>query len=203
MHAFDYVTVLFSFVYALAIAHVLATAGDMLRAGRRLILSWFNAGWMLLSLVCVVAWWIGVWDLRAQKVWDMGTIGYYFVMACALYLQARLACPPIPADGPVDLQAYHRREGRKYTTAGAIVALATAITNAFGGQAQGLAAWSAQNQAIIPMVLAATAAAVFTRHRWVQALALLVQGTMWVWYFAALQPPLVEQASATGLRALG
>jgi hypothetical protein len=47
MHAFDYILVLLSFVYAAAVTHVLSTAGEIITASKRIRLSWFNAGWML------------------------------------------------------------------------------------------------------------------------------------------------------------
>jgi hypothetical protein len=34
MHAFDFVITLYSFVYALALAQILSTVGDMIRAGK-------------------------------------------------------------------------------------------------------------------------------------------------------------------------
>ena len=43
MRAFDFVMTLYSFVYALGVAQILATAGDMIRAGNRLRFSWLNA----------------------------------------------------------------------------------------------------------------------------------------------------------------
>lgn len=36
MRAFDFVMTLYSFVYALAVAHILSAVGDMIRAGKRL-----------------------------------------------------------------------------------------------------------------------------------------------------------------------
>jgi hypothetical protein len=50
MHAFDFILVLFSFVYAAAGTHVLSTAGEIIIASKRIRLSWFNAGWILVAL---------------------------------------------------------------------------------------------------------------------------------------------------------
>jgi hypothetical protein len=47
MHAFDFILMLFSFVYAAAVTHVLSTAGEIIIASKHIRLSWFNAGWML------------------------------------------------------------------------------------------------------------------------------------------------------------
>ena len=64
MRAFDFIVVLFSFVYAAAVAQILATAGDIVIASDRIKISWLNAGWMLNSLLVTCAWWIGLWELR-------------------------------------------------------------------------------------------------------------------------------------------
>ena len=84
MHAFDYISVLLSFVYAAAITHVLATAGDIAIAFKRINFSWLNAGWMVSSLLAVAAWWIGTWDLRGVDLWTMPTIAFFFAVACLM-----------------------------------------------------------------------------------------------------------------------
>ena len=111
MRAFDFVITLYSFVYALGVAQILATVGDIVRAGKRVRFSWLNAGWMLNIFLAIVAWWLSLWDLRATTSWTMPTVLVLFAVACLLYLLARLVCAPIPQDGPVDLQQYHREEG--------------------------------------------------------------------------------------------
>ncbi|MES2137314.1 MAG: hypothetical protein V4502_09700 [Pseudomonadota bacterium] len=188
MHAFDYISVLFSFVYAAAVVHLLATAGDIAIALKRVRFSWLNAGWMLASLFAVTAWWIGVWDLRGIGTWSMTSIGFFFAVACLMYLEVRLVCPRIASEGPVDLGSFHRTEGRKYVGAYSIVMLVTAGTNAF--YASGSASWVAQNTAILPMAVTSLAAAVFISIRWVQYGAVLVQLAMWMLYFTVLQPAL-------------
>jgi hypothetical protein len=49
MHAFDFILVPLSFVYA-AVTHVLSTAGEIIIAFKRIRLSWFNAGCMFVAL---------------------------------------------------------------------------------------------------------------------------------------------------------
>ena len=111
MRAFDFVITLYSFVYALAVAQILSTVGDMIRAGKRLSFSWINAGWMLNVLLAIVAWWLSLWDLRTEQRWGMAIVLVFFTVACLLYVLARMVSAPIPAEGPVDLQLYHREEG--------------------------------------------------------------------------------------------
>ena len=188
MHAFDYISVLLSFVYAAAVVHILATAGDIAIAFGRVRFSWLNSGWMLASLLAVTAWWIGVWDLRAIGVWTMVSIGFFFAVACLMYLEVRLVCPRVAEQGIVDVVAFHRTEGRKYLAAYSLVTLITVGTNGFFSS--GSPVWVAQNEAVIPMALGAIAAAIFVSVPWVQYISVLIQLAMWIWYFAVLQPPL-------------
>src|SRR5678816_951260 len=96
MHAYDFILILLSFVYAAAVTHVLSTAGEIIIASKRIRLSLLNAGWMLAALLFTCAWWIGLWDLHTVAVWDIGSIAFYFSIAAGIYLQARLVSPRIP-----------------------------------------------------------------------------------------------------------
>src|SRR5262245_65572741 len=107
MHAYDFVLILFSFVYAAAVAHILSIAGEIIIAFKRVRFSWLNAGWMLAALLFTCAWWIGLWDLHAIKVWSVGSIAFYFLMAAGIYLNARLVSPRVAESGKVGLAASH------------------------------------------------------------------------------------------------
>jgi hypothetical protein len=179
MHAFDFILVLFSFVYAAAVTHVLSTAGEIIIASKRIRLSWLNAGWMLVALLFTCAWWIGLWDLHAVRSWDIGSIAVYFSMAAGIYLYARLVSPRIPESGEIDLQRFHSEEGRKYLTAYTILGVVTVMANAMLGQAAGVSQWSAQNIVTVPMTIATGAAAIFIKNRRVQILALAIQIGGW------------------------
>ena len=128
MRAVDFVMTLYSFVYALGVAQILTTAGDMIRAGNRLRFSWLNAGWMLNILLAIVAWWLSLWDLRNDASWPMLNVLVFFVVACLLYVLARMVSAPIATEGMVDLQRYHLEEGRKYAGLFAVECAITAGT---------------------------------------------------------------------------
>ena len=191
MHAFDFIVLLLSFIYAAAVAHVLATTGDIVIAAKRIKFSWLNAGWMFVSLLTTCAWWISLWDLRDIKVWTTGLIGFFFSLAATFYVLTRMVCPRIPHDGPVDIIAFHREEGRKYVTVFAAIAVVTAITNSVLASAVGAGQWPAQNLAVIPMAIAAVFAAIFIQATWLQFVALSVELIAWAVYFTLLQSPLV------------
>jgi hypothetical protein len=187
MHAYDFILVLFSFVYAAAITHILSTAGEIIIASKRVRWSWLNGGWMCAALLFACAWWIGLWDLHEVGVWSVGSIAFYFLVAAGIYLNARLVCPRLPENGEIDLRAFHADQGRKYLVAYTILSVVTVITNAGLGQGGSAVQWSAQNVVIVPMTLATALAAIFVRSRWVQACAVAIQILGWLWYFAALQ----------------
>src|SRR5262245_10672696 len=190
MHAYDFILVLFSFVYAAAITHILSTAGEIIIASKRVRFSWFNAGWMCAALLFTCAWWIGLWDLHTVSIWSVGAIAFYFSVASGIYLNARLVSPRIPEKGEIDLRAFHADEGRKYLVAYTVLSVVTIITNAGLGQSGGAVQWSAQNIVIVPMTVATGIAAIFIRRPWVQAFAVAIQILGWLWYFARLQSAL-------------
>jgi len=184
MHAFDFVITLYSFVYALAVAQILSTIGDMIRAGKRLRYSWVNAGWMLNVLLAIVAWWLSLWDLRTEQRWGMAIVLVFFAVACLLYVLARMVSAPISSEGTVDLQAYHREEGRKYAGLFAIeCAITIATVFLYGSTSQN---WVASNWATAPTLVASVAAAL-TSNRWVQCVAIAVIVLLWIPYFMSLQ----------------
>ena len=192
MRAYDFILILFSFVYAAAVTHVLSTVGEIIIASKRLRLSWLNAGWMLAALLFTCAWWIGLWDLHVLRIWSVGSIAFYFAIAAGIYLQARLVSPRIPEKGELDLQAFHSGEGRKYLVAYAFLSWVTVAANAVLGHANGILQWSAQNMVIVPMALATSVAAIFIKQTWIQCLAPAVQLGGWILYFAFLQSALAE-----------
>jgi hypothetical protein len=184
MRAFDFVMTLYSFVYALAVAQILSTVGDMIRAGSRLRFSWLNAGWMLNILLAIVAWWLSLWDLKGERTWPMPTVLIFFAIACLLYVLARMVSAPVAAEGPVDLKAYHRDKGQTYAALfAAECALTIGTVFLFGSGTQN---WFATNWATLPSLLAALAAACSGRG-WVQWGALTVIMLSWLVYFATLQ----------------
>lgn len=114
----------------------------------------------------------------------MAIVLVFFAVACLLYVLARMVSAPIPAEGLVDLQAYHREEGRKYAGLFAVeCAITIGTVLLYGSTSQN---WVASNWATGPTLLASIAAAV-TGNRWVQAGAIAIIVLLWVPYFMTLQ----------------
>jgi len=188
VQAFDYVITLMSFVYALAIAHVLATAGDIIGAWSRVRFSWLNAAWMLFELLAILAWWIGLWGARHAPTWNIANIAELFVLAIILYLEARVICIRVPLDGVVDMQRFHDEESRKYIVIYVVLAAATVGLNiqARGGYQVDVADTIAKNNAVLAMLVLSVAGSIFSSRRGQAAIAIGLFVT-WIWYFGTLQ----------------
>jgi hypothetical protein len=186
MRAFDYVITLFAFVYALATAHLLTTVAEMVRERARVRFSWLNAAWMSVALFEILAWWIGMWDMRALPSWSVAMIAFLFVMATLIYVQVRLTCATIPAQGEIDLSEFHRRNGREYIALFAAIAALTVVANLVFGEMTSVREMIEQNIVVAPMFVVGVLAAISFRP-WVQALAAAAVIALWLAYFATLQ----------------
>jgi hypothetical protein len=189
MSAFEHVIVLLSFVYALAIAHLLLTVAGIVRGWNRVRFSWFHAYWMLNALIVLVVDWISFYDLRQIKGWSMPVIFMTIFIALIEYLQAALVCPEIPPEGPIDLAVFHNSQSRRYIAAFGLSAADALIANIVLGGAFSISAWMMQNLAVLPLLLIATVAAIW-RNRVVDIAAVVLLLCVWSFYFFDLQATL-------------
>jgi hypothetical protein len=186
MGAFDHIILLLSFVYALAIGHLLTTVAMLLRRRREVRFSALHAFWMLNALVAIVANWISFWDLRALPRWDVATIFFTFLIAFANNLMAALVSPEVKPDGPIDLVAFQAEHRLDIVGSWLVLAIIALVANAVYGRVFGVITWDEQNLAVIPMVVAGVIAVIW-RARWAQIAAAVVVAASWTLYFAALQ----------------
>lgn len=186
MAAFEHIMAMFSFIYALAIAHILSETAGLIRGGGRVRFSGLYAAWLLNAGLMCVANWISFWDLRALKAWPVGTIMFFLGMAIVNYLQAALTAFDVPEHGPIDLVAFHRSQGRRYQATFLAGAIWAAVANFVYGDGLQVSEWAAQNRAVIPIVAAAAIATVLqgVRAQWLCVAAILI---CWAIYFSALQ----------------
>jgi len=189
MTAFEHVILLLSFVYALALTHLLSCTAALIRAGARVRFSWVLSAWMLNALVVILANWLSFFDLRSGPGWNVSTILFLLAIAIANYLQAALVCMDVPENGPADMVAFHEAQARKYIPAFIASVVIAFFANIFLGGAFHVGELLRQNAAVIPMIVLATIAAIWIRGR-VQVLALIGLAGLWLYYFVDLQAAL-------------
>ena len=189
MGAFEHVIALLSFVYALALTHLLSGIVALIRADNRVRFSWIYAFWVLNAFVAILANWLSFWDLRTLPSWSVLAIVLTLLLAIANYLQAALVCPEVPSEGTVDLVVFHQEQSRRYIGAFLVLCVLALIANFVFGTLQGASEWGAQNLAVVPMVVAA-ALAMIVRARWMQIAMAVMLAATWVYYFSFLQSAL-------------
>jgi hypothetical protein len=186
MGAFDHIILLLSFVYALAIAHLLSTSALLIRRSARVRFSARAAFWMGNALVIILANWIGFWDLRALPSWSVGTILFTFVIAFTNYLTAALACPQTEGHDELDLVDFFDRQRVKILVSTLASCVTALVANVVYGQAQGVITWDQANVAVVPMTAGVLIALVW-RGRAAQAIGPALITGAWIVYFTALQ----------------
>jgi hypothetical protein len=182
--AFEHVTALLSFVYALALTHLLARIAEMVVARDRVRFSGLLAVGMANAVVLVFANWLSIWDLRSVKTWDLGTITVQFLFAVAVFLACVLVGPKTPDEGPIDLEDFFWRQRPYYYSAVlACVLLALVANLAFLKSAN---AWLfvQENEVSLPMLVPCILA-LASRARWAQWVAGVSLLAMLLWYTIA------------------
>lgn len=190
MRAFDFVLLFLSFVYTLALTHLLMSVARMIRYRNDIVFSLPQALWMLVALGLVVGNWISLWDFHKLAKISASEIGAAFAFSILVYLDSALVSPDFDKDGTIDLRAFHDRQGPAYIGAAlATVAVSVVINLAAGGV--GVPNWASENAVVLAMVPPAIAALAF-RQPWVQVLAPLVLAGLTFAYIFMYYPVLQQ-----------
>lgn len=128
MDQFELVVTLLSFVYALALTHILQYATDLMLARERVRFSLVHALWILLAIQLLCANWLTLWAMREAPM-SMALLMQSFVFAILQYFFAALLSPRVPDEGPADMVAHHQRHGRLYALMGAAVTASAIVNN--------------------------------------------------------------------------
>ena len=107
MTAFDHLVLLFSFVYALALAHVLSRAAGLLFARQRVRFSGPLPLWMVNAVLMVFINWLSLWDARGMPTWTLYSICLQFLFAITIYFFCAMAAPEFPAEGNIDTETMY------------------------------------------------------------------------------------------------
>lgn len=166
MRPFDFVILFFSFIYTLALTHLLLAAARMVRHRRQIVFSWPHALWMMTAFALLSGNWLSLWDIHAQAVLSLWLIASFFGLVVVQYYICAVLAPDFEDPDDYDLRRFHERERSTYLLGFlALMAYSLAINTAAGVQN-----WGQENLitlAFIPPI----GAAIFVRRTWVQVLA--------------------------------
>jgi hypothetical protein len=124
--AFEHVTALLSFVYALALTHLLARIAELIVARERIKFSGLLALGMVNAVLLVFVNWLSLWDLRSVTSWDIASVAIQFLFAVSVYVVCALVGPKVPDEGVLDLEDFFWRQ-RRYFYGAIIVCLILAL----------------------------------------------------------------------------
>jgi hypothetical protein len=186
---FDFIIVFFSFVYALALTHLLLSVTSMIRYRRRLTLSAPLLVWMLVALAFLVINWISLWDfheLASISIWPIATL---FVLSVNVYLFCALISPEFKTDEDFNLLTFEESQRTAYLPAAASLVVVALIVNLAAGAGLGVQKWAQENVIVLAM-LPAVGIPLFVKRQDVQIIAGLALIALSIAYLAVFYPAL-------------
>jgi hypothetical protein len=107
---FAHVSVLLSFVYAIAVSHILVSVTELVWARDRVRVSWLHALWMFNAMLALLTSWIGMWFLSARPNWDVAEVVITFTSAVIQYFTCSLLSIRPRDEGIIDVPAFFARQ---------------------------------------------------------------------------------------------
>lgn len=105
MVLFEFVSVMVSIVYALALGHLLAGAAKLGRERSRILPSAPLVLWTLdILFSCVLSWWI-LWEFREVE-WNVVRFLATLLLPLLYFFAAALAVPAVGGTSPIDLKKH-------------------------------------------------------------------------------------------------
>ena len=170
MNPFEFIILFFSFIYTLALTHLLFAWTRMIRHRRQLVFSWPHLLWMLVALGNLSVNWISLWDFRTDGGLPLGIIATGFLFVIINYFVCALVSPDLDAGETYDMRQFHECEGPTYIAAVLVLIVASILGNFFAGFLLGVSNWGNENNLVIAF-LAPSIAALLVKRAWVQVLA--------------------------------
>jgi hypothetical protein len=171
---FEHITVLLSFVYALAVGHLLTSVTELMWVRARVRVSWLQAVWMLNALLMLYENWLGMWALSTRTQWDVAEVTIYFVAALVQYFTCSLISLRPESGNTVDMPAFFERQRPLIFTAFFVLSAISIFENwwdraVFSGPTE----WIYADLTILVLPVMCAIAA-FARARWLQWIAAIV-----------------------------
>ncbi len=170
MRPFEFIILFFSFIYTLALTHLLFAWTRMIRHRRELVFSWPHMLWMLIALVNLCANWISLWDFRTDGSLGLATIVGGFLFVIINYFVCALVSPDFEGGETYDMRHFHQCEGRTYIAAVLVLIASSIVVNFLAGAELNVTHWSTENELVWAMLIPVIAPLV-SKRGWIQIVA--------------------------------
>ena len=114
MGAFDHVLVLLSFVFALALTHLLSRVGGLVVARKRVRFSPLLALAIVNAVAFVFENWLMLWTVRGWQHIGLVGVAVLFAFSLTMYFICAVAAPEVSDEGPIDLEAFYWENYRPF-----------------------------------------------------------------------------------------
>lgn len=172
---FEHVTILLSFVFAIALTHILTSTTELVWARRRVRISWLQLLWMLNAVMSIVINWTALSALTSIRKWTPLEIVIQFVAAVVQYYTCSLISIRPKGDGPVDMPSFFEQERPSVFAAYSLMTIVAIFQTFWDAKSYGLTPSQAiQSSGLVLAMLAATLTAGWAKPRWAQWAAVAV-----------------------------
>ena len=121
---FEHVTVLLSFVFAIALTHLLTSTTELVWARDHVRFSGLHAVWMASAFVSIAVNWLSFGGLSKLKHWDANEVTLQLIAAVVQYYTCSLLAIRPKEEGTIDLPAFFDRQRPAIFTAfGAMIVM--------------------------------------------------------------------------------
>jgi hypothetical protein len=185
---FDFVITFFSFIFTLALTHMLLAVTHMIRRRREVVFDLAHALWMLDALVLLAANWISLWDFHGLTTLPLATLAIGFFYCINQYFVCALVSPRLDEDG-TNMHVFHEKQSSTYIGSFVVLISFSIIANYFAGSEMNVQNWAKENAVVIAM-LPVVVAPLLWRARWVQIAAPTILFVLIVIYMIKFYPAL-------------
>lgn len=192
MGPFEFMILLFSFIYTIGFTHLLFAMTRMIRHRRELIFSWPHFLWMLVAFINQSANWIALYDFHRFERLTLPTIATGLLLTVIGYLECALVSPDFEGGESYDLRAFHDQESVTYIGIVLILVIGSLVANYLAGAGLSVQNWGAQNALVLAM-LPLPILALIIRKPWVQVAVPLLLLVL-VSAFVVLYYPVLDKA---------
>jgi hypothetical protein len=126
---FQHVTVLVSFIFAIALTHVFSSASQLLLARDRVRFSALLTVSMVNAALGVIVNWLGLWELQNLRHWSLGEVLLQLGWVVPNYFSCSLVAMPVSENGPLDMSAFFDRQRRIIFSAALAMSLMGGLAN--------------------------------------------------------------------------
>src|SRR5690242_9830752 len=109
---FQHVTVLVSFIFAIALTHVFSSASQLILARDRVRFSALLAVSMVNAALGVIINWLSLWQFENIKRWTLAEVLLQLGWVVPNYFSCSLVAMPYTETGPLDMPAFFDRQRR-------------------------------------------------------------------------------------------